>query len=85
MRGRLKEWKNGKYPKWTCRIIWYEEGDGENIRLQLTDKEQEYNCYPKNSGEADIIWNTFKEMAVPGATSVITNMLQLFEIADQNE
>jgi len=65
MRARHKEWKNGKYPKWTCRIIWFEEGDGENIRLHLEDSEMIKNVYPESKAEADAIWEMFRSEAPP--------------------
>ncbi len=65
-RGRHKEWKNGRYqPKWTCRIIWFEEGEGENIRLELEDYERKANVYPASKEAADQIWFLFKQGAPP--------------------
>lgn len=69
MRGRLKEWSNRSRPgagyvTWTVRIIWFEEeGDGENIRLQLEDCERRVNYYPRSQVEADHVWQMFKSGA----------------------
>ncbi len=61
MRSRHKEWQNGRGGKWSTRIIWFEEGDGENIRLELLDCEREQNLYPKTKDAADQIWFMFKQ------------------------
>ncbi len=65
MRTRHKEWKNGKYPKWTCRIIWFQGSDENDIRLQIEDCEVEKNVFPQSQIEADAIWDLFKTMAPP--------------------
>lgn len=65
MRARHKEWKNGKYPKWTCRIIWFEGKEETDIRLQLEDCEIKKNVFPSSQIEADAIWDLFRSMAPP--------------------
>ncbi len=60
MRSRHKEWQDGRGGKWTCRIIWYEEGDGENIRLHLETPDGIQYLYPKTVDEAQGIWDKFK-------------------------
>ncbi len=62
MRIKHKEWKNGKYPNWTCRIVWYQDGSND-IRLQLEDCDRTISIFPQNREEADQIWFMFKQGA----------------------
>lgn len=81
MRAKHKWWKNGVYPKWTVRIIWYEEGDGENIRLAIEDCEKKVNLFPNTKAKADIIWDEFKRIAPPEGEQlpIVDEIVEMFK------
>ncbi len=60
MRSRHKEYQNGRGGKWTCRIIWYQEHGGENIRLHLETLDGGVDMYPESTDQAQVIWDEFK-------------------------
>lgn len=78
-RYRLKEWKNGKYPKWTARIIWFEQNGHDDIRLQMEDCDRQVNVYPNTKEAADNLWFMFKQGAPPEGdhTPFISDLLDL--------
>ena len=45
----------------THRYRWYEQGEGENIRLNLEDTEGAFNHYPKSTEEAEQICQDFRD------------------------
>lgn len=82
MRSRRKEWKNGTYPKWTARIIWFQGND--DIRLELEDCERVVNVYPKSKEDADHMWFMFRQGAPQEGdkTPFVADLLKLFTRMD---
>ena len=89
-RSRHREWNNAKknldgsnrrHPmSWNSRIVWYEEGDGENIRLTLEDSACLRNVFPKSKEEAEHIAFQFKHgapYAGDGDTPFVDDLLKL--------
>ena len=88
-RRRQREWNNAKKnldgsnrrnPQgWNSRIIWYEEGDGENIRLSLEDSACLRNVYPKSKEEAEHIAQMFRTGSpyAGEATPFVDDLLKL--------
>lgn len=71
-RSMLKEWKNGRGGRWTCRIRWYcQQGHAPartpyNIRLALVNDIGEWNLYPETLEHANKVWSAFKAAHPPG-------------------
>ncbi len=70
MRTRRREWKNGScLPKWTVRIIWYDDNAGPmnelggDIKLTMLDCEGEKYVLPKSLDAAEQIWQMFMQAA----------------------
>ena len=83
MRLRTKDWKNGKYPKWTALIVWFQGEEPADIRLKMSDCEREHNYFPKSVEEANHVWDAFK-LAAPDEgveQPFITDLLELLEAA----
>ena len=88
-RHRHREWNNAKkntggfmrrHPQgWNSRYIWYEKGDGEDIRLSLEDCEGLRNVYPKSQEEAEHIAFQFRTGApfAGDATPFVVDLLNL--------
>lgn len=68
MRSRLKLWRNGRGGKWTCRIIWFGEGDEcqNNIRLACETPTGVRQIYPRSEKEANEVWAEFRRLVEVG-------------------
>lgn len=83
MRSKYKMWRNGRGGCWSCRIIWYQGEDPNDIRLELMDCEREVQVFPKTREEADHIWFQFRNGAPENGQQVgfVADLLELLSTA----
>ena len=78
MRSKHKWWRNGRGGRWTCRIIWYGEGQDchENVRLKCECEYGVMNLFPNTLSLAGIFWATFRKLVEAGDMDALWQWMQ---------